>query len=235
MMIMDAIVLAGGLGTRLQPVISDIPKPMAPVAGKPFLEYILEWLKCNMVSRVILAVGYQWEVIREAFGSRFGQMELIYSVEDTPLGTGGAIRQAMTYLRNEKCFIVNGDTFCRACLSQLFAFHHAAKFDLSLLLKPMPDTSRYGLVEIDDKQRITRFSEKQPGSEGLINSGIYLANSIIKQYFPDKEAFSFEKEFLETQLNHLSFGGLVSESYFIDIGIPDDYQKAQTELPNLEA
>ncbi len=231
---MEAIVLAGGLGTRLQPVISDIPKPMAPVAGKPFLQYLLGWLQSNMISRVILAVGYKWEMIHKTLGDRFDKTELSYSIEDMALGTGGALKQAMGQLKGEKFFIVNGDTFCKICLSRLFAFHQSGNFDLSMLLKPMPDAGRYGIVTINDRLRITGFSEKQPGSAGLINAGIYIANNHIEQYFPHKKAFSFEKEFLETQLHRLSFGGLVSDSYFIDIGVPEDYQRAQTEFLSLD-
>jgi len=227
---MEAIVLAGGLGTRLQPVISAVPKPMAPVAGKPFLHYILDWLEGNQISRTILAVGYQYEIIQNAFGNRFSTMELAYSTEDSPLGTGGAIARAMEELSGEQFFIINGDTIFSACLSKLFAFHQAHAYDLSVLLKPMRDFDRYGAVEINEQNRIVSIKEKKPQKEGLINGGVYMANKQIKSYFPKTDAFSFEKEFLETKLNELSFGGLISDSYFIDIGIPSDYLKAQSEL-----
>lgn len=231
---MEAIVLAGGLGTRLQPVIPGIPKPMAPVSGKPFLHYILKWLDDNPVSRVILSVGYKWEVIYREFGNRFGSMELVYSVEDSPLGTGGAIALAMNKLSEDQFFIINGDTLFNAGLDQLLAFHQEGAFDLSILLKPMKNFDRYGTVGIDEHHKINRFNEKSPRKEGLINGGIYLANRKIETCFPAAKAFSFEKEFMETKLKELSFGGLVNDSYFIDIGIPEDYLKAQTDLARID-
>lgn len=227
---MEAIVLAGGFGTRLQQAVPDLPKPLAPVAGKPFIRYILEWLTDNQITRVILAVGYKWERIREELGDRFRSIELVYSVEDQPLGTGGAIRKAMNSLTGDRFFIINGDTYCKLDLSQLCLFHHAGNFELSMVLKPMDDAGRYGLVTIDHKKRVTGFSEKQPGSRGLINAGVYLTNSSIRTYFPDQENFSFEKDLLQAQLLRIVSGGLVTDPYFIDIGIPADYQRAQTEM-----
>lgn len=230
---MEAIILAGGLGSRLRSVVSGIPKPMAPVSEKPFLYYILKWLEYNQVSRIILSVGYKWETIYKTFGDRFNDRELIYSVEDSPLGTGGAIALAMDKLIGDCFFIINGDTLFKGDLSELFVFHRRGAFDLSILLKPMNDFDRYGTVKVNDHNRVTAFNEKKPQSEGLINGGIYVAGKQIKKYFPPVQAFSFEKEFLETKLNELSFGGLISNSYFIDIGVPSDYMKAQIELPNL--
>jgi len=230
---MEAIVLAGGLGSRLRPVVSGIPKPMAPISNTPFLYYILKWLEYNQVSRIILSVGYQWEVISKTFGNRFNDRELIYSVEDSPLGTGGAIALAMDKLIGDSFFIINGDTLFKSDLSQLFVFHRLGAFDLSILLKPMKHVDRYGTVEVNDHNRVTAFNEKKSQSEGLINGGIYLAGKQIRKHFPATQAFSFEKEFLETKLDELAFGGLISNSYFIDIGIPSDYMKAQIELPNL--
>ncbi|MGV8092809.1 MAG: nucleotidyltransferase family protein [Mangrovibacterium sp.] len=229
---MEAIVLAGGLGTRLQPVISGIPKPMAPVADKPFLHYILKWLEHNQISRIILSVGYRWDAIYREFGDRFNDKELVYSVEDSPLGTGGAIALAMNRLTEDQFFIVNGDTLFKSDLSQLSIFHRQGAYDLSILLKPMKNFDRYGTVAINERNQITGFKEKGPQKEGLINGGIYLANREIETYFPSEKAFSFEKAFLETKLKELSFGGLVSDSYFIDIGIPADYLKAQSDLLN---
>lgn len=231
---MEAIVLAGGLGTRLQPVISGIPKPMAPVSGKPFLYYVLKWLETNQISRIILSVGYQWKTIYQAFGDRFNDMELVYSVEDTPLGTGGAIARAMDHhLTGDLFFIVNGDTLFHTCLSEFFVFHRTGAFDLSILLKPMKNVDRYGTVTVSEKNRITAFHEKSPRNAGLINGGIYLANRNIETRFPSGKIFSFEKAFLEKRLNDLLIGGLVSDSYFIDIGIPEDYFRARSGLPNL--
>ena len=230
---MEAIILAGGLGTRLQPVISQIPKPMAPVSGKPFLQHILQWLDGNHISRVILSVGHKWEVIHHFFGNHFQGIDLVYSVEDSPLGTGGAIALAMEKLTNDSFFIINGDTFFNSGLDELIVFHRDGTFDLSILLKPMKDFDRYGTVEVNKQNRITAFNEKAPRKEGLINGGIYLANRSISAHFPPVRVFSFEKDFLEAKCSELSFGGLISDHYFVDIGIPSDYQKAQADLPGL--
>ena len=230
---MEAIVLAGGLGTRLQSVISEIPKPMAPINEKPFLYYILQWLEKNGISRVILSVGYKWEVIYQEFGDRFNQLELIYSVENEPLGTGGAIALAMQKLKGDQFFIINGDTFFNVKLNDLLQFHKKHQFDFSIVLKTMHDFDRYGTVEVDEHGTITGFQEKAPKKNGLINGGIYLASQSIQQYFPNQEKFSFEKEFMEKAVEDLAFGGFITDRYFIDIGIPEDYQKAQLELPEL--
>lgn len=228
---MEAIVLAGGLGTRLQSVITDIPKPMAPISGKPFLYFILKWLEKNAIGRVILSVGYKWETIKTEFGDQFNTMELIYSVEDTPLGTGGAIALAMEKLMSNQFFIINGDTFFDIELGQLLVFHQFKKFDFSIALKPMTNFDRYGTVELNDKDQITKFNEKAPKKVGLINAGIYIANTSIQDSFPIQKKFSFEKDFMETHFDQLAFGGLPLDHYFIDIGIPEDYSRAQRELP----
>lgn len=230
---MEAIVLAGGLGTRLQSVISEIPKPMAPIAGQPFLYYILKWLEKNGITRVIFSVGYKWEIIYNEFGEHFNSIELVYSIEDLPLGTGGAIALAMSKLKTEIFFIINGDTFFETNLNYLLSFHESGKFDLSLILKPMQNFDRYGTVEIDKNDKIVCFNEKEPKNSGLINGGIYLANTSIKQYFPSTEKFSFESDFMGKTIKKMSFGGLIMDQYFIDIGIPEDYKKAQKELPGL--
>lgn len=227
---MEAIVLAGGLGTRLKTVISEIPKPMAPIGKQPFLFYIFKWLEKHGINRVVLSVGYKWEIIYNEFNDKFNSMELIYSVENYPLGTGGAIALAMTKLKGEEFFIINGDTYFDLNLSNLMSFHKAGKFDFSVALKPMQNFDRYGTVEINEQNRITSFEEKTQKKEGVINGGIYLANTYIKQYFPIAEKFSFENDFMKNNLDKLKFGGCVSEDYFIDIGIPEDYQKAQKSL-----
>ncbi len=230
---MEAIVLAGGLGSRLRSVVTDVPKPMAPISGKPFLYYLLRWLEKNGITRVILSVGYKWETIVNRFGDSFNSIDLAYSVEDSPLGTGGAIALAMKKLKGEQFFMINGDTLFNVNLSLLADFHKKGNHDLSIMLKQMSDFDRYGTVETDENNRITCFNEKAPCGEGLINGGIYIADKSIGNYFPDSDKFSFEKDFLEKNIGRLIFGGLASDEYFIDIGIPEDYKKAQTELTTL--
>jgi len=230
---MEAIVLAGGLGTRLKTVVSDVPKPMAPVAGKPFLLYLLNWLCLSGVKHVILSVGYKWEVIYDYFGEEYWSMRLTYSKEESPLGTGGAIALAMKSVERNEVFIVNGDTFFPVELKNLISFHHTQKNDISIALKPMKNFDRYGTVELDSLNHIIKFKEKQATVNGLINGGIYLLNKSLVSLFPSKNVFSFEKDFLEKKVNKISIGGFSFDKYFIDIGVPIDFRTAQKELPFL--
>jgi D-glycero-alpha-D-manno-heptose 1-phosphate guanylyltransferase len=226
---MEAIILAGGFGTRIQSVISDVPKPMAPVCGKPFLHYILQNLVQQKIERIILAVGYKHEVIINYFGNKFQTADLIYSVEDEPLGTGGGIRKAVEKAVGERVLIINGDTYFDLSFNELDQFHSNGNFDLTMCLKPMEHFDRYGNVTVD-QNKVTGMKEKQSCDSGLINGGVYLINREIIEIFPAGSKFSFEKDFLEKEVNRLKFGAFISDKYFIDIGIPDDYEKAQWDF-----
>ncbi len=223
---LEAIVLSGGLGTRLRSVVSDLPKPMAPIGDKPFLEYILKYLQNSGVKIVILSVGYKWETIKDYFGDRFENIELIYSVEDEPLGTGGAIKKAMTQAKNNQVYIINGDTFFNVDLQSL-ELQNDSKLILSL--KQMNEFDRYGCVESDDNNFVTAFTEKGYKKSGNINGGIYLASIDIFDNYDLNEKFSFE-EFMQDNFQKLKASVKVFDNYFIDIGIPEDYEKAQSEI-----
>jgi D-glycero-alpha-D-manno-heptose 1-phosphate guanylyltransferase len=225
--LVEAIVLAGGLGTRLRSVVSDLPKPMALISDKPFLEYILKYLQSNGVTRVVLSVGYKWETIKEYFGDNFKNVELIYSVENEPLGTGGAIKKAMIHTQDENFYIINGDTFFDVNLDALSLKGNSK---LMLSLKQMFEFDRYGCVE-NNNNFVTDFSEKGYRDVGNINGGIYLASRSIFDGFKLQEKFSFE-EFMENNFRDLKITIKVFDSYFIDIGIPEDYKKAQNEIKN---
>ncbi|WP_421919697.1 nucleotidyltransferase family protein [Marinifilum sp.] len=229
---MEAIVLAGGFGTRLKELVNDLPKPMADINGKPFLEYLLTWLSRNGVDHTILAVGYKADTIEKHFGNEFMGMKLNYSHEFEPLGTGGAIKKAFIKLknRNKPAFIVNGDTFFDVDLKQFYDFHHQNKSQFSIVVKKMFNFDRYGSVEIEDN-KISKFKEKTFKEVGFINGGIYLMNQSCLQLLPKKDKFSFENSFMERYVCDLAFGALVSDGYFIDIGIPEDYFKAIQQLP----
>ena len=229
---MEAIILAGGFGTRIQSVVSDVPKPMAPVCGKPFLHYILQSLVRQNINRIILAVGYKSEVIINHFGSKFQTADLIYSIEDEPLGTGGGIRQALEMTDGEQVLIINGDTYFDLSIEELLFFHLNNRFDLTMCLKPMNHFDRYGTVIVDQK-KVTGIKEKQPCDSGLINGGVYLINREILEKFAAGSKFSFEKDFLEEEVSRLKFGAFISDNYFIDIGIPEDYEKAQWDFSGL--
>jgi D-glycero-alpha-D-manno-heptose 1-phosphate guanylyltransferase len=223
---MEAIVLAGGLGTRLRSVVTDLPKPMAPIGDKPFLEYILRYLESNGIKRVILSVGYKWETIENYFGNNFNGIELVYSVEDKPLGTGGAIKKAMSQVLTEEVYIINGDTFFNIDLKSLVL---EDKSKLILSLKHMKNFDRYGCVESDANSLITAFTEKGYRDIGNINGGVYLSSINIFDGFKLENIFSFE-EFMQNNFKELKISSRVFENYFIDIGIPEDYEKAQLEI-----
>jgi len=226
----EAIILAGGFGTRLTSV-KDIPKPMAPIKGKPFLEYILNYISSFNVSKVHLAVGYKYEVIQTYFGNNFNGLELNYVIEDNPLGTGGAIKKALEKVESNNVFIVNGDTFFELNFEELETFHAENNADVTLGLKPMFDFDRYGTVELDENNQVCKFSEKKHCDEGVINAGVYLLKRTIFEgmEFPDR--FSIENDFFEKYYEDQRLFGFIHEGYFIDIGIPTDYLKAQKELP----
>lgn len=226
---MEAIVLAGGKGTRLQSVVSDVPKPMAPIGDMPFLEYILKYLKRNGVHRVILSVGYKRDIIQNYFSNSFEGIELVYSSEDEPLGTGGAIKKALEQVKTDELYIINGDTFFDIDLQQL-ALQENSK--IVLALKTMHDFDRYGCVECDKKNVVTNFSEKEYRTSGNINGGIYLISKNIFQNYELEEIFSFE-EFMQKEYNNLNITAKIFDGYFIDIGIPEDYERAQTELKKI--
>jgi len=222
----EAIVLAGGLGTRLQSVVSDVPKPMAPIGTKPFLEYILKYLKKNGINRVVLSVGYKWETIQNYFGNEYDDMELVYSVENEPLGTGGAIKKALEKIEEQEVYIVNGDTFFDVDLKKLVLTNDSR---IILALKKMHNFDRYGCVESDENGYVTNFTEKEFREVGNINGGIYLAKKDLFEAYTLDDKFSFE-EFMQKEYMNLRIISKVFDSYFIDIGIPEDYVKAQSEI-----
>ncbi|KRE72871.1 nucleotidyltransferase family protein [Paenibacillus sp. Soil750] len=227
---MEAIILAGGLGTRLREVIWDLPKPMAPVGGKPFLHYILERLEMQGVRRVILAVGYKHETISSYFGHRFGQIRIAYSVEEEPLGTGGALKKAMTQISSDQVLVLNGDTLFQVDIPQLVQVHKERAADLTLSLKPMKRFDRYGAVIVSSDCRVLSFEEKRMCESGLINGGVYVARTDLWDPFELLAPFSFEQFLGSPNAQKLHMYGFPSEGYFIDIGIPEDYERAKSEL-----
>jgi D-glycero-alpha-D-manno-heptose 1-phosphate guanylyltransferase len=234
-MINEAIILAGGFGTRLQSVVNDLPKPMAPVNGQPFLNYQLKYLRHFGFQKVVLSVGHLHEKIKEYYRNEFEGLELDYSIEKDPMGTGGGIRLAVEKCASASVLILNGDSFFDIDLTMFIAEHVAAKADCSLALREVEDSSRYGTVELTG-QKISSFKEKTGKNEkGLINAGIYvLEKNIYIQNTPVTKNFSIEKDFFEKNLDELNICGFVHEGYFIDIGVPEDYSKAQHDFKGSE-
>ena len=228
-MIRQAVILAGGLGTRLRQVISEIPKPMAPVADRPFLEYLLKHLNSYDIEKAVLSVGYKYEVIRDHFGDKYGNTELVYAVEEEPLGTGGGIRNALRYVDAPECFLLNGDTYFNVPLGELYAFHKKNHDSLTLSLKKMRDFNRYGTVTVLN-DRVMEFEPKKQCREGLINGGVYVLSSNIFEGLSLQRKFSFEEDFLKAHTRTIRMGAFISDGYFIDIGVPEDYKKAEREM-----
>ena len=226
---MEAIILAGGLGTRLRGVIGEIPKCMAPVAGKPFLQYQLEWLSRFGVRHVVFSVGYLKEQVMDFVQGREWPFAVSFAVEKEPLGTGGGIRLALQKCREKQVFVLNGDTFYNVDLRTL-----SFTAPVTLALKPMRDFDRYGAVDWDG-DLVTGFREKQYCAEGLINGGVYAIDrsQLDMSLFP--KTFSFEREVLEPLTDYGLVAGEVQDGYFIDIGVPEDYARAQRELPEIQA
>lgn len=227
---MEAIILAGGLGTRLKDVVKDVPKPMAGVDGRPFLSYLLEYLASSGTKRVILSVGYKSEKIRDHFHGRFRGMEIEYVIEEAPLGTGGAIREGLTAVNGEDFLVLNGDTFFKLELKELMHFHLERNSILTMSLKLIRNFERYGSVSVKDGV-VTGFEEKCFKNSGYINGGVYVLNKKIAGYLAGFERrFSFEMDFLGKGPHPFKVHGFISDGYFIDIGIPEDYVRAQDEL-----
>jgi D-glycero-alpha-D-manno-heptose 1-phosphate guanylyltransferase len=229
-MIKEAIILAGGLGTRLRSVVADVPKCMAPVNEVPFLTFIIDDLKKQGINRFIFSLGYKSESIIDFAEEQYKELDKIYVIEKEPLGTGGAIKEASKNVLGENVIILNGDTLFAIDLQELADIHTKQKNECTLALKPMTDFSRYGSVETNNNGMVTAFNEKQFRKKGLINGGIYALNAtkFLQESLPD--TFSFEKEYLEKNINTHKLYGIAFDEYFIDIGIPEDYERAQTEL-----
>ncbi len=230
---MEAIILAGGFGTRLSHIVKDVPKPMAPVANRPFLEYILDYLKDNGIKKVVLATGYKHDIIKNHFGNIYNGINILYSVEDTPLLTGGAIKKALTMCNNNNVFIINGDTYFDVDLKKMKDFHNSNNADITVATKLMHDFDRYGTVTLNN-DKIMQFKEKRHIKKGLINGGIYLVNKDVLVNVEENK-FSFEQDIMEKRTSELIIYSFISEGYFIDIGIPEDYYTAQKHFTKNKA
>ena len=231
---MKAIVLAGGLGTRLSGITGDIPKPMAKVRARPFLEYLLDYLVEQGIEQAVLAVSHKWEVIREHFGDAYRGMSLSYSVEDEPLGTGGAIRQALETIPDDEIIVLNGDTLFQVDLEAMAATHRRGKALLTMALKQIADCGRFGRVKVSDSGVITEFQEKSTNDSGWINGGIYMLNRHLLVDFPMPVKFSFEQDMVEPNIARIRPVAFQSNAYFIDMGIPEDYERAQSEIGGVQ-
>jgi D-glycero-alpha-D-manno-heptose 1-phosphate guanylyltransferase len=228
----EAIILAGGFGTRLQSVVNDVPKPMAPINNIPFLNYVFDYLKFYQIEHVVLSTGYLAEKILDYYKEEFNGIKISYTKEETPLGTGGGIRLAMTKCTTTDVLVLNGDSFFDVDINIHYSNHVLKQANCTLALRKVDNAARYGTIQLGDLNAIDAFKEKDSVErEGLINGGVYILNREI--YLSKTEvnsAFSIEKDFYEKRIKELTIFGFEYNGYFIDIGIPEDYKKAQDDF-----
>ncbi len=234
-MLKEAIILAGGFGSRLQSVVNDVPKPMAPINHEPFLNYVFDYLKHYHIEHVVLSTGYLADKITDYYKNQFNGISISYTKEMNPLGTGGGIRLAMEQCTKKDILVLNGDSFFDVNLYRYYNQHTSFHSDCSLALRKVNNAARYGTIKLGNGF-IKSFKEKDNIEQpGLINGGVYILN---RELYLGKtianEAFSIEKDFFEKRINELNLLGFEYDGYFIDIGIPEDYKKAQDDFKGFE-
>jgi NDP-sugar pyrophosphorylase family protein len=225
-----AIMLAGGLGTRLRPVVSDAPKSMAQVADRPFMEYLLAQLLSNGFNRAVICAGFMADALMSHFGDgREWGVDLTYSIETDPRGTAGALKLAEPVLTGDTWLLMNGDSLFDIALQDLVVEHLSNPALVTIALAQVSDGDRYGRITLDADGMITAFAEKTPSTTpGLINSGLYIIERPLLDLIPADRPVSLEREVIPPLVGS-AVRGRPFEGYFIDIGVPDDYERAQRE------
>lgn len=226
----EAIILVGGLGTRLRSVVSDVPKPLAPVAGRPFLAWMLDALAAQGIRRVILATGFMADRVVMACGDHWRGMDVLYSQEPKPLGTGGAIAMAFSLVHGDACLVLNGDTWLTYDCADFDRGWRASDARLAVALAEVADVSRYGAVRVEC-DRVTGLVEKGRVGPGYINAGVYGIRRSLFDDFPATESFSFERDVLMPVVQREAVFAYTRTRDFVDIGVPLDYQHAQQMVP----
>jgi D-glycero-alpha-D-manno-heptose 1-phosphate guanylyltransferase len=226
----DAVLLAGGLGTRLGAASGGQPKPLIDVGGRPFIEHVLDQLLNAGCDHAVIAASYKWELLRAHLGTRYKQCALDWSIENEPLGTGGAIRHAFEMFDLAAAFVLNADTLFRVDLAALESQHRKTGAAVTVALREVSDVARFGEVVVDASGRIKVFSEKGRSGPGLINGGVYLIDGRVWSHWAEPRAFSFERDFLQKRAAEDEFYGFTARQYFIDIGVPEDLERARREL-----
>jgi D-glycero-alpha-D-manno-heptose 1-phosphate guanylyltransferase len=227
---MDCIVLSGGFGTRLSHLLDNKPKTLASINDRPFLIYLLNYLKKYNINKYVFSLGYLSNQIIDFLDS-LESFKYEFVIDPIPLGTGGAIRLAIEKCNDNEVLIINADTFFNVNLENMLFFHFKKKSDCTIALKPLENYDRYGTVEINENLKIKKFEEKKFTNKGLINGGFLILNkNVFINKFILNNPFSFEKDFLEKYLNEIKAYGFIADEYFIDIGIPEDYYKANIDF-----
>ena len=230
---MEIIILSGGLGTRLRSVVKDIPKTMAIVNNKPFLERTFDYLQKFDITKAVLAVGYKKEYIEEYFGNKYKNIDIIYSEEKESLGTGGAVKKALKKCSDENILVINGDIYANVNLQEMMEKHLKSNKDITIAVKEMKNVERFGTVKIED-DRIVNFIEKKHIEKGYINIGYYIIKKNVFDGKIDLDKFSLEKDFFEKYAKIDNFGAYKYTGEFVDIGIPEDYNKLCNMLKTQE-
>lgn len=227
----SAIVLAGGIGSRIESVAGGLPKALLDVEGRPFIEYVLDQLINAGIAHVVIACSYKWQMINDYLGDQYRDLEISYSVEQYPLGTGGAIKQAFELFGLQQAIVVNADTLFKIDLAALENQHYQHNAFVTLALRNVDDVARYGEVTVGDRNKLVSFNEKSRSGPGMINGGIYIIDAEL--WDDDQIAVSGKFSFETDVLAHVELGifyGFPMDGYFIDIGIPSDLERARKEF-----
>ena len=223
-----ALILAGGLGTRLRAAVPRTPKVLAPIRGRPFLAYLLDQLAEASLRRVLMLTGHQADAVETTFGGRCGPLRLEYAREPSPLGTGGAVRQAIERIEDQLILLLNGDSYCQADLKAFHAFHRRSRADLSMVMVRVDDAGRYGQVRCAPGGKIVGFEEKTASTQpGWINAGIYLIQRHLVTALPLGQPSSLERDWLPRWTQSRNVMGFASPGPFLDIGTPEAYAAAE--------
>ncbi len=226
---LTAVILAGGLGTRLRATIPDLPKALAKVGGKPFITYIFDQLHEAGIKEVVLCTGYLGDDIKRTFGDTYHSITLKYSKEDKPLGTAGALKLASGMINSDPVLVLNGDSICQYNLASMIDYYYATTAQGSILVSEVLDTSRFGTVLMEASGKITEFQEKTNSGHGRVNAGVYLLSRTLLSEIPAFEETSLEKELFPSWTNGPLYGFL-STGPLLDIGTAESYMNAQSEI-----
>jgi D-glycero-alpha-D-manno-heptose 1-phosphate guanylyltransferase len=229
----EVIILAGGFGKRLLDVVSVVPKCLAPINGTPFLDYLIKYLKKYGISRFILSLGYKSDLIISYINEFHPDIDVTFVIEDSPLGTGGAIKASVKEVKVKNVLVVNGDTFFNINLNDFYNAALTNQYPFTIALQKIEKNYRYGFVELDEKNEIIRFCEKQESNNVFINTGFYIINKEQVNFDTNNDIFSLEKDFFESDLRKIKLYGMEFNNEFIDIGIPKDFNRAQTLFKQL--
>lgn len=220
------VLIVGGLGTRLRPALSDRPKALGEVGGRPFVTYLLDQLYDTGISKVVLCTGYKGQMLEDFLGDRYRSLDLIYSREPRPLGTGGAIRYAQDYFKSPTILVMNGDSFIDVSMSDVLDYHDSQNTALTMVVSQIDDVSRFGVVEVTE-DKVVAFKEKnQQAGEGLINAGIYVLDKTLLSLIPESMVYSLEKEFFPALAEEREISAFKTNADFIDIGTPESFTLA---------